>query len=72
MIPDLLIGNLGDTHLYNNHQDAAFEQMKRESFKLPKLRIKNKKPIDQYTIDDFDVPETADGDQATTPEDDAV
>jgi len=55
MIPDLLIGNLGDTHLYNNHQDAAFEQMKRESFELPKLRIKNKKPFDQYTVEDFEL-----------------
>lgn len=55
MIPDLLIGNLGDTHLYNNHQDAAFEQMKRESFELPKLQIKNKKPFDQYTVEDFEI-----------------
>lgn len=39
MIPDQLIGNLGDTHLYGNHIDQAKEQMKRESFELPKLRM---------------------------------
>ena len=55
MIPDLLIGNLGDTHLYNNHQDAAFEQMKRESYDLPKLKIKNKKSFDQYSVEDFEL-----------------
>lgn len=30
MVPDELIGNLGDTHLYLNHIDQAIEQMGRE------------------------------------------
>jgi thymidylate synthase len=30
MVPDELIGNLGDTHLYSNHIDAAKEQIGRE------------------------------------------
>ena len=34
MIPDELIGNLGDTHLYSNH----IEQASRTSFDLPKLK----------------------------------
>ena len=37
MIPDELIGNLGDTHLYSNHIEQAKEQIKREVFDLPKL-----------------------------------
>lgn len=37
MIPDELIGNLGDTHLYSNHIDQAKEQISRDSFDLPKL-----------------------------------
>jgi thymidylate synthase len=37
MIPDELIGNLGDTHLYLNHIEQAKEQISRESFDLPKL-----------------------------------
>ena len=37
MVPDQLIGNLGDTHLYLNHLDQAKEQSKRKPFKLPSL-----------------------------------
>jgi len=37
MIPDELIGNLGDVHLYSNHVEQAKEQMNREPFELPKL-----------------------------------
>jgi len=38
MIPDELIGNLGDTHLYLNHIEHAKEQISRESFDLPVLK----------------------------------
>jgi len=41
MVPDELIGNLGDTHLYLNHLTQAKEQIKREPFSLPKMEIKN-------------------------------
>ena len=37
MVPDQLVGNLGDTHLYLNHLDQAKEQSKRKPFKLPGL-----------------------------------
>jgi thymidylate synthase len=37
MIPDELIGNLGDVHLYSNHIEQAKEQLTREPMKLPKL-----------------------------------
>jgi len=39
MIPDQLIGNLGDVHLYNNHIEQAKEQISRSSFELPKLKM---------------------------------
>jgi thymidylate synthase len=39
MVPDQLIGNLGDVHLYSNHLEQAKEQMTREPFPLPKLEI---------------------------------
>jgi len=39
MIPDQLIGSLGDVHLYENHIDQAQEQLKRTPLVLPKLRI---------------------------------
>jgi len=38
MIPDELIGNLGDVHLYSNHIEQAKEQISRESFDLPQLK----------------------------------
>jgi thymidylate synthase len=39
MIPDELIGNLGDVHLYNNHIEQAKEQISRTPYELPKLNI---------------------------------
>ncbi len=39
MVPDQLVGNLGDTHLYLNHLEEAKEQIKNEPFPLPKLEI---------------------------------
>ena len=39
MVPDELIGNLGDVHLYKNHIEQAKEQLTREPKRLPKLEI---------------------------------
>jgi thymidylate synthase len=39
MVPDELIGNLGDVHLYSNHIEQAKEQISREPFELPNLWI---------------------------------
>jgi thymidylate synthase len=39
MVPEELIGNLGDVHLYNNHIEQAKEQITRTPFELPKLII---------------------------------
>jgi thymidylate synthase len=39
MVPDELIGNLGDVHLYSNHVEQAKEQIGREPFELPTLNI---------------------------------
>lgn len=39
MVSEELIGNLGDTHLYSNHIEQAKEQIGREAFELPKLKI---------------------------------
>ena len=41
MIPDQLIGNLGDTHLYSNHIEQAKEQIGREGYPLPQVQIKD-------------------------------
>jgi len=42
MVPEELIGNLGDVHLYKNHIEQAKEQIKREGHHLPRI-IFNKK-----------------------------
>ena len=39
MVPDQLIGNLGDVHLYENHLDQANEQISRTPFELPTLKM---------------------------------
>jgi len=39
MVPDELIGNLGDVHLYSNHVEQAKEQISRTPYELPKLNI---------------------------------
>jgi thymidylate synthase len=38
MVPDELIGNLGDTHLYLDHLEQAKEQLNREPYLLPTLK----------------------------------
>ena len=41
MVPDELIGNLGDVHLYSNHIEQAKEQIGREPYSLPALKIED-------------------------------
>jgi thymidylate synthase len=66
MVPNELIGNLGDTHLYLNHITQAKEQIKREPYSLPKLKISrtlfefgkpdpNKLDLDYYSIHNFEL-----------------
>jgi thymidylate synthase len=64
MIPDELIGNLGDVHLYKNHIEQAKEQITREPMELPSVKINptlfefgkpdpNKLDLDYYSIHSF-------------------
>jgi thymidylate synthase len=39
MVPDELIGSLGDTHLYLNHLSQASQQIRREPFDLPYVTV---------------------------------
>ena len=58
MVPDQLIGNLGDVHLYSNHIEQAKEQIARKGLDLPSVTI-NKVIKDEndslplYDITDF-------------------
>jgi thymidylate synthase len=52
MVPDELIGNLGDVHLYSNHIEQAKEQINRTPYDLPKLIINDEFWNHEYqTID---------------------
>jgi thymidylate synthase len=66
MVPDELIGNLGDVHLYANHIEQAKEQIGREPFELPTLKINptlfefgkpdsNKLNLDYYSVHNFEL-----------------
>jgi thymidylate synthase len=55
MIPEELIGNLGDVHLYNNHIEQAKEQLSRTPYELPKLNINTEwwdKPFIELVMSD--------------------
>ena len=56
MVPDELIGNLGDCHLYNNHIEQAKEQITRISYELPEVLMRKACSITgerEYTPEDI-------------------
>ena len=55
MVPDELIGNLGDVHLYLNHIEPIKEQLTREPYELPTVKISDRvvNDISEYTLDDI-------------------
>jgi len=59
MVPDELIGNLGDVHLYLDHIEPIKEQLNREPYPLPTLKIKPEVKwkegdcLPTYSIGDF-------------------
>jgi thymidylate synthase len=61
MVPEHLIGHLGDTHLYSNHIEQAKEQINRESKELPTLKMSSghnfraalKGKADEIDLNDF-------------------
>ncbi len=62
MVPEELIGNLGDCHIYNNHIDGLKEQLIRTPYELPTVKIREDiiehgnediDPIPWYSTSDF-------------------
>ena len=61
MVPEHLIGHLGDTHLYSNHIEQAQEQIDREPKELPILKMSSghnfraalKGNADEIDLNDF-------------------
>ena len=46
MVPDELIGNLGDVHIYKNQLEGVKEQLTREPLPLPRLKINSSSVLD--------------------------
>jgi len=51
--PRRLVGQLGDTHLYQNHENQAAEQLGRVPFELPTIEILNFKSIFDWQYTDI-------------------
>ena len=57
MVPDELIGSLGDTHVYMNQMDGVKEQLSRNGSDIyPQLKITGMhKKIEDFKFDDFEI-----------------
>ena len=54
--PGEFIHTLGDAHLYRNHLEQADEQLSREPFPLPRMRLNPEiRNLDDFTYDDFEI-----------------
>ena len=55
MVPEDLIGDLGDCHIYNDHIEGMREQLTRTPYELPTVEISDKvvEDLSEYTVEDF-------------------
>ena len=55
MIPEEVIGNLGDCHIYLNQIEGIEEQLTRTPYELPTVKISDRvvNDISEYTLEDF-------------------
>ena len=54
--PGDFVHTLGDAHLYSNHLEQTHEQLSRETYPLPKMKINAEvKDLFAFTIDDFEL-----------------
>jgi thymidylate synthase len=55
MVPDELIGNLGDCHIYLNQIDGVKEQLTREPYELPTVKLFGRivNDLSEYTLNDI-------------------
>ena len=55
MIPDKLIGDLTNVHIYLNHLEALESQLDRKGGDLPTLKLNKAKDMFSYSFDDFEI-----------------
>jgi thymidylate synthase len=55
MVPDELIGNLGDCHIYLNQIEGVKEQITRIPYKLPTVKLSDRivSDLSEYTLNDI-------------------
>jgi thymidylate synthase len=55
MVPEEIIGNLGDCHIYTNQIEGVKEQLTREPYELPTIKISDRvvTDISEYTLNDI-------------------
>ena len=51
--PDKLIMNIGDCHIYEEHVEQCREQINREIYEFPKMRIDNFERVEELRYEDF-------------------
>lgn len=55
MIPENLVCNFADTHIYQNQFDGVKEQIERNTHKLPTLKLNKAKSLFDYKYEDFEL-----------------
>lgn len=55
LMPHELIFSGGDCHIYLNHREQVEEQLSREPYERPTLRLRERDAIDDYTVDDVTI-----------------
>jgi len=53
MVPHMLVGDLTNVHIYNNHIDTLKSQLTLTPYELPTLELNKAEDIFSYTFDDF-------------------
>jgi thymidylate synthase len=55
MVPEELIANMGDCHIYKNQIEGVIEQLSREPLVFPTLKLSDKvvSDISEYTHEDI-------------------
>ena len=46
---------IGDAHIYESHVSLVRKQLTRSPLPFPKIRVKNVRDVDKYTVDDIEV-----------------